>query len=125
MIYHLGTSVLEHYYDKAFGNENPNLSVGMRAPHGQWVRGSGTPSHARYGHPGHIYSMRPDLTRMGLGVGLTATIPVWAPVALAAANFEVIERAPEERQRGLWQMFASGLTGTVGIGSGASIYTPN
>lgn len=121
MIYHLGTSVLEHYYDKAFGDEHPNLSVGMRAPYGQWVRGSGTASHARFGHPGHIYSMRPDLTRMGAGVGFTYTAPVWAPVLLAVANTEVIRRMPEEKQRGGWQMFASALTGTFGIGSAVQL----
>ena len=44
-----------------------------------------------------------------------------APIALAAANFSVIESAPEEEQRGMWQMFSSGLTGTFGIGSGLNL----
>jgi hypothetical protein len=65
--------------------------------------------------------MRPDLTRMGIGVGFTATVPVWAPVALAVANIHVITRAPEEQQRGMWQMFASGLTGTFGVGSAVQL----
>ena len=43
------------------------------------------------------------------------------PVTLAGANFEVIQRAPEEQQKGLWQMFSSGLTGTFGIGSGLNL----
>jgi len=43
------------------------------------------------------------------------------PIILAGANIEVIERAPEEQQKGLWQMFASGLTGTFGIGSGLDL----
>lgn len=43
------------------------------------------------------------------------------PIILAGANFEVIERAPEEQQKGLWQMFSSGLTGTFGIGSGLNL----
>ena len=37
-----------------------------------------------------------------------------APIALAAANFAVIESAPEEQQRGLWQMFSSAIGGTFG-----------
>jgi hypothetical protein len=44
-----------------------------------------------------------------------------APFALAAANVSVIQSAPEEQQRGMWQMFSSGLTGTFGIGSGLSL----
>ena len=43
------------------------------------------------------------------------------PITLAGANIEVIERAPEEQQKGLWQMFSSGLTGTFGIGSGLDL----
>lgn len=44
-----------------------------------------------------------------------------APLALAAANVAVIESAPVEQQRGMWQMFSSGLTGTFGIGSGLNL----
>jgi hypothetical protein len=44
-----------------------------------------------------------------------------APFALAAANVALIEDAPEEEQQGMWQMFASGLTGTFGIGSGLKL----
>jgi len=44
-----------------------------------------------------------------------------APLAIAAANVAVIESAPEEEQRGMWQMFSSGLTGTFGIGSGLNL----
>ena len=40
---------------------------------------------------------------------------------LAEANRSVIEDAPEEEQKGLWQMFSSGLTGTFGIGSGLNL----
>jgi len=43
------------------------------------------------------------------------------PITLAGANIEVIQRAPEEQQKGLWQMFSSGLTGTFGIGSGIDL----
>ena len=43
------------------------------------------------------------------------------PITLAGANIEVIQRAPEEQQKGLWQMFSSGLTGTFGIGSGLNL----
>jgi len=45
-----------------------------------------------------------------------AAAPLALPVALAAANFAVIESAPEEEQRGLWQMYSSALTGTFGGG---------
>ncbi len=39
------------------------------------------------------------------------------PITLAGANQAVIEAAPQEQQKGLWQMFSSALTGTFGIGS--------
>jgi hypothetical protein len=44
-----------------------------------------------------------------------------APFALAMANIQVIQQAPAEQQRGMWQMFSSGLTGTFGIGSGLNL----
>lgn len=44
----------------------------------------------------------------------TPMLPLAIPAALAVANFVVIESAPEEQQRGLWQMFSSALTGTFG-----------
>jgi hypothetical protein len=43
------------------------------------------------------------------------------PITLAGANMAVIEAAPEEQQKGLWQMFSSALTGTFGIGSGLNL----
>ena len=43
------------------------------------------------------------------------------PITLAGANIQLIENAPEEEQKGLWQMFASGLTGTFGVGSGLNL----
>ena len=43
------------------------------------------------------------------------------PVTLAGANVEMIQRSAEEQQKGLWQMFSSGLTGTFGIGSGLTL----
>ena len=43
------------------------------------------------------------------------------PVTLAGANVEMIKRSPREQQKGLWQMFSSGLTGTFGIGSGLDL----
>jgi hypothetical protein len=44
----------------------------------------------------------------------TPVLPLAAPAALAVANFAAIESAPEEKQRGLYQMFSSALTGTFG-----------
>ena len=44
-----------------------------------------------------------------------------APFVLAAANTHVIQSAPQHEQRGMWQMFSSGLTGTFGIGSGLNL----
>jgi hypothetical protein len=64
------------------------------------------------------------------GFGLAAVrklqmIPMAAiasvPITLAGANMAVIQQAPEEQQKGLWQMFSSGLTGTFGIGSGLNL----
>ncbi len=45
----------------------------------------------------------------------------FAPFVIAAANVAVVESAPQEQQRGMWQMFSSGLTGTFGIGSGLNL----
>jgi len=42
-------------------------------------------------------------------------------VVAAAANKSVIEAAPEEEQKGLWQMFSSALTGGFGVGSGLNL----
>jgi len=118
MIYHLATSVIEAYWSKH--EDTPGLH--MKAPHGQWVRGVGTPEYARYGHPEHIYSMRPDLTRSGRLVFAGKFVsPLLVPVVLAGANVAVIRNAPQERQRGMWQMFASGLTGTFGVGSAVQL----
>ncbi|AXF52784.1 MAG: hypothetical protein [Circular genetic element sp.] len=64
------------------------------------------------------------------GFGLAAVrklqmMPVIAmasvPITLAGANIELIQKAPKEQQKGLWQMFSSGLTGTFGIGSGLNL----
>jgi len=44
----------------------------------------------------------------------TPVAPLAVPVALALANIAAIESAPEEKQRGLWMMFLSALTGTFG-----------
>jgi len=53
--------------------------------------------------------------RMVAGVSsVPSLIPLAVPLVLAGANFAVIESAPEEKQRGMWQMFSSGLTGTFG-----------
>jgi len=117
MIYHLATSVIEAYWSKH--EETPGLH--MKAPHGQWVRGVGTPEYARFGHPDHVYSMRPDLTRSGRIITFGYVAPLLTPVVLAGANVAVIRNAPVERQRGMWQMFASGLTGTFGVGSGVKL----
>jgi hypothetical protein len=79
--------------------------------------------HARTPRPlvspyGPNYSMHPELSRPVTGI-VTATLAppiafVGVPVVLAAANMSVIEDAPEEKQRGLWLMFSSALTGTFG-----------
>lgn len=64
------------------------------------------------------YDMHPELTRPG-GPGVYAAAAVTAyvgvPVALAAANYAIIEHdVPEEQRSGYWQMFSSALTGTFG-----------
>lgn len=54
--------------------------------------------------------------------GTAAAIALAVPTVIGyQANKAVIESAPEEEQRGLWQMFSSGLTGTFGIGSGLNL----
>jgi len=115
-----GIALIEHQLGVEIDDVH---GVHMKAPSGQWVIGKGDPTHQRYGHPGHIYSMRPDLTSRSAGGLIFAlkAMPYLAAPALAYANFKAIESAPEEEQRGLWQMFSSGLTGTFGIGSGLDL----
>lgn len=59
-----------------------------------------------------------------IGLGTIAPLtPLLAPVALAAANYYVIEhKVPEEQRQGMWRGFSSALAGTVGIGSGGSSF---
>lgn len=53
--------------------------------------------------------------QMVRGLSAIPTVaPLAVPAVLAAANFAVIESAPEEQRPGLYQMFSSGLTGTWG-----------
>lgn len=61
--------------------------------------------------------VRPVISVLGSG----ATPLTVIPAGLAMANFAVIRNAPQERQRGMWQMFASGLTGTFGVGSAVQL----
>lgn len=90
--------------------------------------GRGSPTHQQVGHPGHTYSVRPDLTSSGhlvlAGRAATAAAPVAVlggiPIALAGANVYAIKRAPKTEQRSLWRVFTSGLTGTFGIGGAGS-----
>ena len=68
---------------------------------------------------GPHYRMHPELSRAGgpgVYYGLGAATFVGVPVTIAAANFAVIEAAPEEQRSGLYQMFSSALTGTFGGG---------
>ena len=63
------------------------------------------------------YDIHPELTRPGgpgVYVAAGSLAYVGVPIVLASANFAIIETAPEEEQRGLWQMFSSALTGTFG-----------
>ena len=93
------------------------------------VRGHGQPTHYTTGAGGH-YSLRPDLTtgtaaqiaagyvaKAAAGPGITA-----APfTVLAVANYDMIDKQPEEEQRGFWQMFTSALSGSSWNVSGAGL----
>jgi len=61
--------------------------------------------------------VRPVISVLGSG----ATPLIVIPGVLAAANSAVISKLPEEQQRGAWQMFASALTGTFGVGSAVQL----
>ena len=80
--------------------------------------GAGSVSGALFGVSLHMFPGRGSVRAAQLMVQTVAATPAIAvmsvPVALASANFSVIESAPEEEQRGLWQMFSSALTGTWG-----------
>lgn len=71
-------------------------------------------------HPhGPGYAMHPELSRPAVGyIVSTVTTPalfIGPPIALAAANYAIIEKdVPEEERPGYWQMFSSALTGTWG-----------
>ena len=100
-------------------------------------RSFGGPAYKVLGQPTHYttegggtYSSRPDLTRSGHAVVGGRAAVVAAPVGVAVVGAHVIhtqfdekvvQNAPEEERRGLWQMFSSGLTGTFGIGSGLNL----
>lgn len=120
------------YYDIVYGayselRDVAELHVGLRTPQGGSKTYSGPkPLVSPYGPN---YAMHPELSRSGIGyVASQAALPTAffiGPLLLADMNRMVIEDAPEEQQRGLWQMFISGLTGTFGIGSGAESYVQN
>jgi len=60
--------------------------------------------------------------RVATAPSTVAAAVLAAPTVIGyQANKAVIESAPEHEQRGMWQMFSSGLTGTFGIGSGLNL----
>lgn len=70
--------------------------------------------------PGSVLALRAATRLTAAAVPSVAFAAI--PVGLAMSNVSVIRKAPEEEQRGLWQMFSSALTGTFGIGSGIGSY---
>lgn len=120
------------YYDIVYGayselRDVAEMHIGLRSPQGGSKTYSGPkPQVSPYGPN---YAMHPELSRSGIGYiasHFTGPVALGIPfVALAEMNRMVIEDAPEEQQRGLWQMFISGLTGTFGIGSAAESYVQN
>ena len=86
-----------------------------------------TPTHYTT-EGGGTYSARPDLSRSGGpgiyyvagGTALVSASLVGAGV-ITESYEEVIEDTSPSEQRSLWQLFASGLTGTFGIGSGLNL----
>ena len=105
------------HINRQFGG--PNYRVIGEAPRTHYTTEGG----------GH-YSARPDLTRSGGSVIAGRAARQVAPVAtgLVGAHVfhskfdeHVVQKAPEHERRGFWQMFASGLTGTFGIGSGLNL----
>ncbi|AXF52682.1 MAG: hypothetical protein [Circular genetic element sp.] len=108
--------VISHLVNVKLGDDLEYFPT-SKSPYGHRVPGYGTPKPLVSPYGPH-YSMHPELSRPAIGIiTSTVTVPtlyVVAPVALAAANYAVIESAPEEEQRGLWMMFASALTGTFG-----------
>ena len=93
-----------HYY-----RTNPKAMDGLRVKDPKWANPHGP-----------HYRMHPELTRAGgPGVYVAAAVTGYAgvPVALAAANYAIIENdVPEEQRSGYWQMYSSALTGTFGGG---------
>jgi len=86
-----------------------------------------TPTHYTT-EGGGTYSARPDLTRSGgPGIYRAAAAAGVAGATIVGATLitesydEIIEDATPSEQRSLWQVFASGLTGTFGIGSGLNL----
>lgn len=119
------TTARDRYVE--FGDEN-YPAFGGGSPKGMKVIDDPVRPHP-HNRPGHTYVMRPDLTRPGFPiVAGRAGVALAGPAAmfltypmLYQANEFVIERAPEEQQAGMWQMFSSALTGTFGIGSGLNL----
>ncbi len=105
-----------HLVNRAFGG--PHYRVLADAPKTHYTT-----------QGGGYYSARPDLTRSGGSVLMGRFALIAAPVAVSAVGAkvvvdrydDVIDELPEHEQRSMWQTFASGLTGTFGIGSGLSL----
>lgn len=115
---------IEHLIAKRM-EEMPNLPpTAYRQKHLK-VTEPKVPTH--YTTPGGgMYSSRPDLTRSGSGVLAGRAAQQSAPVVVAVVGAHVItsqydqrvvQKVPEHERSGFWQMFASGLTGTFGIGN--------
>jgi len=94
-------------------DDTPSVSLEL----GRIVR---NPFERNYSHFGSGYDYHPELTRSGARVLLARTA---LPVALVDAVYLgtyaitesyqlVVDKAPQHQRRGLWQMFAAGLTGS-------------
>ncbi len=117
------------FFTNVLSTQYEFLDTGYYNPYRQFpeYRAPRAPTHYTT-EGGGTYSARPDLTRAGgPGVyraagGAALVVGSLTGAALITNVYaQVIEDESQSDQRGLWQMFSSGLTGTVGIGSGLNL----
>jgi len=117
------------FFTNVLSTQYEFLDVSMYNPYTQYpeYRPTRAPTHYTT-EGGGTYSARPDLTRSGgpgiyRAAGATALISgsITGAGLITTVYSQVIEDESQSDQRGLWQMFSSGLTGTFGIGSGLKL----
>ena len=107
-----------------FEDEGIPTTVGS-SPYGQRITADPLRPHP-HNRAGHVYSLRPDLTRPGLPVllapaaipaGVVLTSAVGAEIIVNAYENQVIERHSEHEKSTFWRSFSAALSGGFSLGN--------